>query len=105
LNYIFGVFVVSGGVVLEVSLAAVSVVVVVVTVVESVVVLSEEPDTFFVELHAEAANIIEPAKARLKIVFFIMSFISSFKSTNSFPLCFIFVTTQKKPCYLHSRAF
>jgi hypothetical protein len=37
----------------------------------SVAVLSVVPDTFFVELHAEVAIIIEPAKARLKINFFI----------------------------------
>ncbi len=74
-NYIFGVLVVSGGVVLEVSFNAVSgVVVVFVVVVESTVVevLSVDPDTFLVELHAEAASIIEPAKARLRIVFFMM---------------------------------
>jgi len=41
------------------------------TIVLSVPVLSVVPDTFFVELHAEAAIIIEPAKARLKINFFI----------------------------------
>jgi len=72
----YGVFVVSGGVVLEVSFIAVSIGGVVI-VVESTAVLSEDPDTFFVELHAEAANNIEPAKARLKIVFFIMSSICS----------------------------
>jgi len=41
------------------------------TEVESTIVLSVEFDTFLVELHAEAAIINEPAKARLKIVFFI----------------------------------
>lgn len=40
-------------------------------IVVSVEVLSEVPDTFFVELHAEVAIITEPAKARLKINFFI----------------------------------
>ena len=39
--------------------------------VESIPVLSEEPDRFLVELHADVANIIEPATARLKIIFFI----------------------------------
>lgn len=39
--------------------------------VESIPVLSVVPETFFVELHADAAIIIEPAKARLKINFFI----------------------------------
>ena len=73
---IYGVFVVSGGMVLAVSLTAVSVTAGVIDV-ESNSVLSEDPDTFFVELHAEAANNIEPAKARLKIVFFIMSSICS----------------------------
>jgi hypothetical protein len=68
---------VSGGVVVlvvSVTVCAVSLVVVVVdvlTLVESVLVLSEEPDRFLVELHAEVANIIEPATARLKINFFI----------------------------------
>jgi hypothetical protein len=48
--------------------------VVFIVVVESttVEVLSVDPDTFFVELHAEAANNSEPAKARLKIVLFIL---------------------------------
>ncbi|CAM4348522.1 hypothetical protein SAMN06265348_112180 [Pedobacter westerhofensis] len=76
LNYIFGVFVVSGGIVLEVSFIAVSVGGVV-TAAVSVAVLSDEPDTFFVELHADAANNIEPAKTRLKNAFFIMSSICS----------------------------
>jgi hypothetical protein len=66
----YGVFVVSGGIVLDVSFTAVSVTAGVIDV-ESIAVLSDDPDTFFVELHAEAANIIEPAKARLRIVFFI----------------------------------
>jgi hypothetical protein len=64
-------------VVLDVSLTDVSAVGVVIVVL-SVAVLSEDPETFFVELHAEAASMIEPAKARLKIVFFItLVFISS----------------------------
>jgi hypothetical protein len=64
---------VSGGVVLVVSVVdrVVSVVVGVLMVVESVPVLSDDPDTFLVELHADVANIIEPATARLKIIFFI----------------------------------
>jgi len=41
------------------------------TLLVSTVVLSD-PDTLFVELHAEAANIIAPAKARLKIVLFMI---------------------------------
>ena len=71
-----GVFlVVSGGVVLLVSVLVVSAGGGDVTLLVSTVVLSEDPDTFLVELHAEAANIIEPAKARLKIVLFITLFI------------------------------
>jgi hypothetical protein len=68
---------VSGGVVVlvvSVTVCAVSLVVVVVdvlTLVESILVLSEDPDRFLVELHADVANIIEPATARLKIIFFI----------------------------------
>jgi hypothetical protein len=50
-----GNFVVSGGVVIVVSVPVLSVV----------------PETFFVELHADVAINIEPAKARLKINFFI----------------------------------
>lgn len=68
---IYGVFVVSGGVVLAVSLTVVSVTAGVIDV-ESISVLSDDPDTFFVELHAEAASNIEPAKARLRIVLFII---------------------------------
>jgi hypothetical protein len=68
--------VLSGGVVVLVVSAVVcdvSIVVVdvVLVIVESVLVLSEDPDRFLVELHAEVANIIEPATARLKIIFFI----------------------------------
>ncbi|WP_293789685.1 hypothetical protein [uncultured Pedobacter sp.] len=60
-----GIFVVVSGVVLDVvSIGAV--------VVESVLVLSDEPAIFFDELHAEVAIIREPAKARLKIIFFIV---------------------------------
>ena len=69
----------SGGVVVVLVVSVVivcveSVVVVVgllIVVVESILVLSEDPDKFLVELHAEVANIIEPATARLKIIFFI----------------------------------
>lgn len=61
---------VSGGVVFTVSVLAVSAGGVA-TLLVSTVVLSDDPETFLVELHAEAANIIEPAKARLKIVLFI----------------------------------
>lgn len=57
---------VSGGIVLLVSTGFIVV---------SVEVLSEVPDTFFVELHAEVATISEPAKARLKINFFIGFFL------------------------------
>jgi hypothetical protein len=87
-DYIGGFAVVSGGVVVVgvdvvgVEVLVVSVVVVplvpvvpvvvgVLVVVESVPVLSDEPDTFLVELHADVANIIDPATARLKIIFFI----------------------------------
>jgi len=68
--------VLSGGVVVLVVSAVVcdvSIVVVDVVffIVESVLLLSEDPDRFLVELHAEVANIIEPATARLKIIFFI----------------------------------
>jgi hypothetical protein len=58
-----GIFVVSGDVVFVVSAGG--------TMVVSVPVLSVDPETFFVELHADAAIIIDPAKARLKINFFI----------------------------------
>ncbi|MNY70787.1 hypothetical protein D3C86_2089930 [compost metagenome] len=37
----------------------------------STLVLSEPPETFFVELHAEMAIVKVPATARLKISFFI----------------------------------
>jgi len=75
-NYIVGgVFlVVSGGVVLAVSTGlTVSVTAGVLIVVESIVVLSDPSDTFFVELHADVANIMDPATARLKIILFIRS--------------------------------
>jgi len=71
--YIGGVvFVVSGGVVFVVSGGVVVVFVVSIgaVVVESVTVLSEEPATLLDELHADVAIIREPAKARLKINFF-----------------------------------
>lgn len=56
---------VSGGVVLVVSIGAV-------VAVESIVVLSDDPAMFLDELHADAAIINVPAKARLKIIFFIV---------------------------------
>jgi len=65
-----GFIVVSGGVLPTVSTGT-AVVSTGVTV-ESVIVLSELPDTLFVELHADAAIIIDPANARLKINFFII---------------------------------
>ena len=73
INYIGGVFlVVSGGVVLAVSVTfTVSVAAGVLIVVESILVLSEVSDTFFVELHADVANIMDPATTRLKIILFI----------------------------------
>jgi hypothetical protein len=58
------VFVVSGGGVCIVSAGGAVMVV-------SVPVLSVVPETFFVELHADVTINIEPAKARLKINFFI----------------------------------
>ncbi|MEJ2881126.1 hypothetical protein [Pedobacter sp. GR22-6] len=67
-SYYIGFTVVSGGIVIVVSaVLAVSTGIIV----ESTVVLSEVPDTFFVELHAVVAMAIDPAKARLKINFFI----------------------------------
>jgi hypothetical protein len=51
-------------------------------IVVSVEVLSEVPDTFFVELHAEVAIITEPAKARLKINFFIGLFLYKYWTIN-----------------------
>jgi hypothetical protein len=61
--------VVSGGaVVVSTGTAAVSTG----TAVESVIVLSEVPETLFVELHADAPIIIVPAIARLRINFFII---------------------------------
>ncbi|GAA3978855.1 hypothetical protein GCM10022246_33700 [Pedobacter ginsengiterrae] len=64
------VFIVSGGVVFLV-VSAIGVVV------ESIFVLSEEPAIFLDELHADAAIINEPAKARLKIIFFIVFIVIS----------------------------
>jgi hypothetical protein len=63
-----GIVVVSGMVVVVVSIVPV---VSTGIAVESIAVLSELSDTFFVELHAEVAIIIAPAAARLKIIFFI----------------------------------
>ena len=71
-SFYIGLTVVSGGIVIVVSVvAAVSTGIAV----ESTVVLSDDPDTFFVELHAVVAIAIEPAKARLKINFFIGFFV------------------------------
>jgi len=77
----------------------------VVTVEESTTVLSDEPDTFFVELHAEAANNIEPAIARLKIVLFIMRSICSTPATILIRYClkYFFVSIHsgdENPDYL-----
>lgn len=60
---------VSGIVVVEVSIV---VVVSIGIAEESTIVLSELPDMFFVELHAERVAIIAPATARLKIIFLIV---------------------------------
>ena len=72
-SYIGGILVVvSGGIVLVVSAGILLVVSIGAIVVESVIVLSDEPAIFLDELHAEVAIIIVPAKARLKIIFFIV---------------------------------
>jgi len=76
-----GVFVVSGTFLAVVSIGAV--------VVESVLVLSEEPAIFFDELHADVAIIREPAKARLKIIFFIV-FIVIYQPNNLLIIWFCF---------------
>ncbi|MBC6109263.1 hypothetical protein H7U22_02405 [Pedobacter sp. CCM 8938] len=72
--YIGGIFfVVSGGIFVVVSGGVVVLVVSAgVVIVESILVLSVEPAMFLDELHAEVAIIREPAKARLKIIFFIV---------------------------------
>jgi hypothetical protein len=70
-NYIGGVFVVSGGVVLLVSVFVVSTTGGLVTVLVSTVLLSDDPETFLVELHAVAANSNIPANARINPFFFI----------------------------------
>jgi hypothetical protein len=69
-KYYIGLIVVSGGVVPVVStgFAVVSTGIAE----ESVIVLSAPPETLFVELQADAAIIIVPANARLKISFFII---------------------------------
>ena len=86
------VFEVSGGVVVFV----VSIGVVVVVVVESIVVLSDEPAMFLDELHAEVATINVPAKARLKIIFFIVFLMLSVVLTTfqSFGFNFLNKSTQ-----------
>jgi hypothetical protein len=71
-SYIF--FVVSGGVVFIVSITFLEVSVVFIVESVVVVVLSLVSVAFFVELHAEASIIIEPATARLKTVLFIVCF-------------------------------
>jgi hypothetical protein len=55
----------------------------VVVAVESITVLSDDPETLLVELHAEAASIIEPAIARLKIVLFMVISLMSFDSQQT----------------------
>ena len=60
----------SGGVVLIVSVTGVSTGA---DIVVSTLVLSDEPDMFFVELQAEIASVNVPAAAMLKINFFIWS--------------------------------
>lgn len=70
-NYIGGVFVVSGGVVLVVSVFVVSPIGGLVTVLVSTVVLSDDPETFLVELHAVAAKSNKPANPRINPFFFI----------------------------------
>ena len=45
--------------------------------VESTLRLSDVPDTFFVELHAEIAIVNVPATIRLKINFFMVSVLNS----------------------------
>jgi hypothetical protein len=72
---------VSGGVFFVVSGNFLDVVSIGALVVESVAVLSEEPAIFLDELHAEVAIIREPAKARLKIIFFIV-FIVIYQPNN-----------------------
>ena len=57
--------------------------------VESVAVLSEEPAIFLDELHADVAIIREPAKARLKIIFFIV-FIVIYQPNNLIIIWFYF---------------
>ncbi|KQR67365.1 hypothetical protein ASF92_16830 [Pedobacter sp. Leaf176] len=86
------VFVVSGGVVvvLVVSIGAV------VVDVESVIVLSDEPAMFLDELHAEVATINVPAKARLKIIFFIVFLLLSVILTTLQSFGFRFLVLQLK---------
>jgi hypothetical protein len=70
--YIGGVFFVVSGGNLVVSGGVVVFVVSNGAVVESTFVLSDDPAMFLDELHADVAIIREPAKARLKIIFFIV---------------------------------
>jgi len=60
-------------------------------VVESILVLSEEPAIFLDELHAEVAIMIVPAKARLKIIFFIVFYCYLYSLTTMLPFGFIFL--------------
>jgi len=85
-SYIGGFFFVVSGGILVVSgnffdVVSGVVLVVSITFVESVAVLSEEPAIFLDELHADVAIIREPAKARLKIIFFIV-FIVIYQPNN-----------------------
>lgn len=65
-----GIFVVSGGIVFMVSGIFLLVSTGGTAIVVSTLVVSELPETFFVELHAETAMVKVPATARLKISFF-----------------------------------
>jgi len=67
--YCTGFIVVSGGIFLAVSAGVVAVSDGAIVV--SIAVLSVDPETLLVELHADAPINIVPAKARLKINFFI----------------------------------
>lgn len=58
-------------------------------VVESIFELSDDPAIFLDELHADVAIIREPAKARLKIIFFIV-FIVIYHPNNLIIIWFYF---------------
>jgi len=85
---------VSGGIFVVVSGVFVDVVSIGAVVVESVLVLSEEPAIFFDELHADVAIIREPAKARLKIILFIV-FIVIYQTNNLIIIWFYFFSSKK----------